>query len=82
VLNTSLLYKLIKATEDGERVRRYRASIIYIQHIDSTYDSVDFDDPISTLSYFKKIFLSFSKLSDEEVNKRIRNHDEMAQAGN
>jgi hypothetical protein len=67
----SLLYKLIKTIENGERVQRYWASIIYIQYLDTIYDSVDFDDPISTLSYYKKIFLSFSRLSDEEVNKEF-----------
>jgi hypothetical protein len=32
------------------------ASIVYVQRVDTTYDSVDFDDPISTLSYFREIF--------------------------
>ena len=33
----------------------------YFQQVDFAYDSVDFDDPISTLSYFKKFYLSFTR---------------------
>ena len=45
------------------------AKLIYLQQTDFTYDSVNFDDPVSTLSYFKKLFQSFSRISDEEVEK-------------
>ena len=45
------------------------AKLIYLQQIDFTYDSVNFDDPISTLSYFKKLFQSFTRTSDEKVEK-------------
>jgi hypothetical protein len=47
----------------------------YIYQTDISYDSVDFDDPISTLSYFKKLFRSYaisrfpSLLPEEEVEK-------------
>jgi len=34
--------------------------MIYVQQTDTTYDSVDFDDYKSTISYFKKLFLSFT----------------------
>jgi len=47
------------------------AMIIYIQRTDTTYDSVNFDDPISTLSYFKKVYQPFSQTSDEEVDKHF-----------
>ena len=33
-----------------------------------TYDSVNFDDPISTLSYYKKIFHIIAQLSDEDID--------------
>lgn len=53
--------------EDGEQALSLLASIIAIQQTDTNYDSVNFDDPISTLSYFKKLYQSFSWTSDEEV---------------
>jgi DNA-binding transcriptional ArsR family regulator len=51
--------------EHGGRFRSNIAETIYVQHIDTTYDSVDFDDPISTLSYFKKICIPVYSKSDE-----------------
>jgi hypothetical protein len=45
--------------------------IIFIQQTDSTYDSVDFDDHISTLSYFKKLYRSFLSHSEEEVDEML-----------
>ena len=33
--------------------------------MDTTYDSVNFDDPISTLSYFKKLYINFALNSEE-----------------
>ena len=55
--------------EDGEQALSLLASIIAIQQTDTNYDSVNFDDPISTLSYFKKLYQSFSWTSDEEVGQ-------------
>ena len=43
--------------------------MIYVQQADIAYDSVDFDDPISTQSYFKKLFLSY--LNTEEIEKYV-----------
>ena len=43
-----------------------------IQQIDITYDSVNFDDPISTLSYFTKLCQVFLPLSEKEINKRLK----------
>ena len=40
--------------------------MIYVQQTDTTYDSVDFDDLIATLSYFKKLYLSFALSSKPE----------------
>jgi hypothetical protein len=58
--------------EDGELALGLLASIIYIQQTDVTYDSVNFDDPISTLSYFKKLYQSFSRASEEEVDQLFK----------
>jgi hypothetical protein len=46
--------------EKGEKHRIYLAMIVYMQHTDLTYDSVDFNNPISTLTYFKKLLQIFS----------------------
>lgn len=58
--------------EDGELALGLLASIIYIQQTDITYDSVNFDDPLSTLSYFKKLYQSFSRASEEEVDQLFK----------
>ena len=58
--------------EDGELALSLLASIIYIQRTDITYDSVDFEDPQSTLSYFKKLYQSFSRTSEEEVDQLFK----------
>ena len=64
-----LLNELIKATEKGETDRRFLTKMIYIQHIDTTYDSVNFDDPVSTLSYYKKLNPFCNYISDEDLDK-------------
>ena len=69
MLNVFLLYKRIKATEEGDLTRFTLAIVIRIQRMDTrTYDSVNFDDPISTLSYYKKIFHIIAQLSDEDID--------------
>ena len=69
LFNSSLLYKIINVIEGGEEVQQYVAGIICIQHMDiTTYNSVNFDDPISTLSYYKKIYRCYSQDSEEEID--------------
>jgi len=63
---------LSEVVEDGELSLGLLASLIYIQQTDITYDSVDFDDPISTLSYFKKLYQSFTRVSEEEVDQLFK----------
>ena len=43
--------------------------MICIQQTDNTYDSVNFDDPISTLSYFSKLYRPFTTTSEEDLNR-------------
>jgi len=71
LLNSSLLYKLNNLIEGEERVQSFMARIIYIQYMDTTYDSVNFDDPISTQSYYEKLYRAFSPGSKEEIDKEI-----------
>ena len=47
--------------------------LIFIQRTDSTYDSVNFDDPISNLAYFKKLYQSYSWTSDQEIDEMFTN---------
>ena len=46
--------------------------VIHIHRTDSTYDSVNFDDPISNLAYFKKLCTSFLQASDEEIDQFLK----------
>ena len=44
--------------------------MIFFQHVDMTaYDSVNFDDPKSTLSYFRNLYLAFMTSEDLEVKQ-------------
>jgi len=72
LFNLISLFTLFDVVEDGELALGLLASIIYIQQTDVTYDSVNFDDPISTLSYFKKLYQSFSRASEEEVDQLFK----------
>lgn len=58
--------------DDGELALGLLASIIYIQQTDISYDSINFDDPLSALSYFKKLYQSFSRASEEEVDQLFK----------
>ena len=58
--------------KDGEIYQGFLARIIFVQHTDISYDSVNFDDPISTLSYFKKVYQSFTRDSEEDVDQMFR----------
>ena len=65
---------LIGAKEDDDKTQSRLLKMIYVQQTDTTYDSVNFDDPISNLSYFKKLVLSFAlTISSEEVDQYFNN---------
>ena len=66
-----MLYTLYDTIETTNEFKKYLATAICIQHTDITYDSVNFDDPISTLSYFKKIYKQFRLESEEEEVDRV-----------
>ncbi|KAF8814005.1 hypothetical protein BYT27DRAFT_7083022 [Phlegmacium glaucopus] len=72
LFNLLTLLTLFDVVEDGELALGLLASIIYIQQTDITYDSINFEDPISTLSYFKKLYQSFSRASEEEVDQLFK----------
>ena len=57
---------LLGKVDSDELTYAHLVKMIYIQQTDTTYDSVDFDDHASTLSYFKKLFLSVSLSSKPE----------------
>jgi hypothetical protein len=69
LLNLSLLYAKYETINQGKRKQEYLKRIIYIRHVDITYyDSVDFDDVISTLSYFIKLYQFLPAHSEKEVD--------------
>ena len=55
--------------KDEELAADILSRIIYLQRTDFTYDSVNFDDPASTLSYFKTLYQCFSQSPEEEVDR-------------
>ena len=80
MLDLSLIYN---AYGTSERIRVFQdfqellARIIINQQIDSTYyEFVNFDDPISTLSYFKKLCRPLLSLSEEEFDQMFTHFKE------
>jgi hypothetical protein len=45
--------------------------IFYIQQTDTTYDSIDFDDPKSTITYFSKLMQSSLGISEEMAGRTM-----------
>ena len=55
--------------EEKDTFGGYLEKIIYMQRMDIIiYDSVNFDDLESTLSYFKQLYQHYSGKSEEEVD--------------
>ena len=59
--------------EDDDKTQSHLVKMIFVQKTDIDYDSVDFDDPLSTLSYFKKLYLSFALSTKYEDADQIFN---------
>jgi hypothetical protein len=57
--------------KDFKKTRFAVAKIIFIQRIDTTYDSVDFGDPMSIITYFKQLCKYTLADSQEEVDRVI-----------
>ena len=49
------------------------SGIILIQHTNSTYDSVDFGDAMSVITYFKKLCQASTGYSEEDIDTAINN---------
>ena len=68
MLNLLLLYILHDKIEDITRVEVIMSRLIQIQHVDhTTYDTYNFDDPLSILSYFK----SSIKVLQRDLKRRL-----------
>ena len=59
--------------DDSELALGLLASIIYIQQADRSFNQVDLQDPLATLTYFKNLYQAFSRDSPEEVNELFKN---------
>jgi hypothetical protein len=71
LFNLLLYLTLIETIKDEEQSFRILVKMIYAQQTDIAYDSVDFDDPASTLSYFTKLYLSFTD-NTKEVEEHFK----------
>ena len=68
-----LLYDMVGLGDKKENLNNsLLLKISFFQQMDITYDSVNFDDPISTISYFTKLYRPFSTYSEEEANKDFK----------
>ena len=73
LFNLLLLRTLFVRFEYKKKTEILMTRLIFIQRTDSTYDSVNFDDPISNLAYFKKLYQSYSWTSDQEIDEMFTN---------
>ena len=67
-----LIHNLFNVYEDTKNTRLHLERMFYIQQTDFTYNSVNFDDPISNLSYFKKRYRTFSHSSEKEIDEYFK----------
>lgn len=56
-----------------EKTQKEVTAVIYLQRTDISFNSVDFDDPMSIISYFKKLCQSVAVYSEEDVDRVIDN---------
>lgn len=64
-----ILFTTYDIVEDSEIALGLLASIIYLQHTDKEYNTVDFEDRVATFTYFKRLYESFSRIPTEEVDE-------------
>ncbi|KAF8971930.1 hypothetical protein BDZ97DRAFT_1153950 [Flammula alnicola] len=81
LLNALTLLTTYDLVEDSEIALGLLASIIYIQQADMQYDKIDFDDPIATLAYFKKLYQSFSRIPADEVDELFKDLTRLMKLG-
>jgi len=67
--------------EDSEVALGLLASVIYIQQVDMSYDKVNLEDPMQTLSHFKKLYQSFVRLPAEEVDVLFKDLNHLLKIG-
>ena len=72
LFNLLLVDTLFDLMEEGRKTETLLEMIIFVQRTDFTYDSVNFDDPISNLSYYKKLFQCFKEESVEETDQTFQ----------
>jgi hypothetical protein len=59
---------IIGTIKADENIQIVLVKMIFVQQVDFAYDSVNFDDPISTQSYFKMLYISFTGNPEEVIN--------------
>ncbi|KAF8902252.1 hypothetical protein CPB84DRAFT_1729146 [Gymnopilus junonius] len=69
LFNVFTLFMTYDIVEDSEIALGLLASIIYLQHLDKEYQTVDFEDLGATYAYFKKLYQSFSRIPMEQVDE-------------
>ena len=67
-----LIHNLFNVYEDTKNTRLHLERMFYIQQTDFTYNSVNFDDPISNLSYFEKLYRTFSHSSEKGIDEYFK----------
>lgn len=68
LLNLLSFLSLVGVISADEDIQETLVKTIFVQQVDFAYDSVNFDDFISTKSYFTKLYMSFTGNSEEKFN--------------
>jgi hypothetical protein len=79
LVNMLTLLTMYDLVDDSELALGLLASVIYTQKADMEYDKINFDDFTETYQYFKKLYRTFTRLPDEEVDALFANFDRLLQ---
>lgn len=66
--NMLTLLTMYDLADDSEIALGLLASVIYIQKADMEYEKINFEDFTETYQYFKKLYQTFTRIPDEEVD--------------
>ncbi|KDR85995.1 hypothetical protein GALMADRAFT_219046 [Galerina marginata CBS 339.88] len=81
LFNVLTLLTTYDIVEDSEVALGLLASMIYIQQADMEYNTVNLDDSLATLSYFKKLYQSFSRIPADEVDDLFKDLTRLMKLG-
>ena len=79
--NMLTLLTMYDLVDDSEIALGLLAGVIFMQKVDADYEHTNFEDTTETYLYFKRLYQSFTRIPEEEVEELFRNFHRMMKAG-